>query len=167
MKNFFSKLGILVILCLSLTIISCNGDDDGDINNPEPVNQTFFEKYDGAVWRGETYQGWVYLRLNSNPNIILENWLDDQNGDCYYYSIGYESWFSQTVKILENSSDLLILEVTLLEDVGGGAPEEFIYVINFTVSGNKLKTVSEGSDGIEIIEWDKSSFDVSNLTICE
>ena len=83
MKTKSLKHYLLLFTILLSLIVSFNGCSDDD----EPISQTFLEKYDGTNWVN-TDELTIYLRLNSNTNKPIEQWV--LFGDCYYYNYDFE-----------------------------------------------------------------------------
>ena len=141
-----SFLYLFIILGLSISFNSCSSDDDD-----EPTPQTFLEKYDGTKWVN-TDEFTFYIRLNDNPNKLIESWI--LFDDCYFYDVDFES---EGVEIIENLKDELVIKYT---DDGE------IITVTLTMQGETLKVVVKEENEEDIIYFDKTSENVDGLLIC-
>lgn len=134
-----------IILGLTISFNGCSDDDDDDF-------QTFLEKYDGTKWVYTEDEFTFYVRLNDNPNKLIESWI--LIDDCYFYSVDFES---ESVELVENSKDKLIIKYT---DDGE------IITVTLTTQGETIRVVVKDGNEEDIMIFDKTSVNVDDLEIC-
>ena len=130
---------IFILLSLTISFNSCSDDD-------EP--QTFLEKYDGTKWFSDDDDD-LYIRIIDNTSVIFEQWF--LGHDCYYY---YTLGDNDSVEIIENSKDKLVLRLTYDETV------------TVTVEGDIMKFIVTEVDGFHTIFFTKTLMNVDDLQIC-
>ena len=159
----------LILSVLMVLFIGCNKDDD---NDDVADITTFLELYVGTTWKLDDAGGVpadaevpAYARFVSNENKIFEGWYQiPSEPDCYYYyyydGINIEN---DVLKIVENSDDKLIVELSY----GTTETETF----TFTIQGDILKVnyVYEETgepDEVDSLSFNKTTDNVDDLTLC-
>ncbi|WKK66350.1 LamG domain-containing protein [Lutimonas zeaxanthinifaciens] len=182
MKKLLSYLRLLFLIILSLSISGC-GDDDGDVIDPKPVDQTFLENYHGTVWKGETTIDYAdkgkvyiqsYIRFRDSQTVPAELWDEDPDFDnTCYDSDRLDLKDLGDGGILENLNNKL--KVFYTETSGIGSEGETLYsaTITFTVQGDNLSVnfvwddLSNDESGTENYYFKRSSVNPEVLPVCD
>ncbi|MFD1293948.1 hypothetical protein ACFQ5N_08885 [Lutibacter holmesii] len=129
MKKLMLKLGILMIMVLSISMISCSDDSD----------DTFLGRFDGTQWEffknGESQD--IFFEFNDNIKNPVTEWFDEI-GSCYYKY----NWAAKVeFEVLENSYDTFIVKCEYNDGYN-------TTVYNFTViDGEIVVQVGVSDDG--------------------
>jgi len=142
-------LSYYLILIVLTVVISCS-DEGEDF-------QSFLEKNDGTEWLLKNENLIVYIRLNINESILLEQWSYNKESDCYDYNSNIFS--PGDFEIKENSIDKLSIQ-------GDMILSDF-ELMTFSRQDNILTVdivLCEWEE--ETVYFDQSSAKVDKLTKC-
>ena len=103
LKKIISLFYYLILIVLPV-VISCS--DEGE------NFQSFLEKNDGTEWVLLNEDLIVYIRLNINESILLEQWSYNKELDCYDYNSNIFS--PGDFEIKENSIDKLSIQEDMI-----------------------------------------------------
>lgn len=144
-----------VLLIIVSSFFSCT-ETDNDLIDIDLKD--FLNKNNGTEWLLSNKDLSVFIRLNNNPEKLIEQWEYHEEQGCYEYNSNIFS--PGTLKILENNSSELRIE---------GDPVLSDYeCMTFTRQGDSLKVT------IRVNEWQKefvyftlATMQVDELTLCE
>ena len=151
MKNN-SFINLLAILIITVSLISCNNDNDGSSSN------TLLESLGGTEWKYTDGEDVKYYTFKNNLSSPFEEWWGSINRSCYEY---YQASNAQSLNVLENTSDSFVIVLDY-----GHASETY----NFRMSGSSLKLTFGANDGgnssTSYYLFDQSSDVLDQLQIC-
>lgn len=102
--NSASTNKILTLIILAF-IFACTNSND-DLQDIDLVD--FLEKNNGTEWMLTNDDLKVYIRLNDNPEHLIEQWSYNERQECFEYNANIFS--PGTLKIIENETNELMVE---------------------------------------------------------
>ena len=100
-----------ITLMMTVFIFSASCSDD---TNEEIIVEfeTFLEKNDKTAWLLSTDDRTVYIRLNNDTILLIEQWRYNSDLDCYAYNPNIFN--PGTYKVKENSNHKLVIDCDII-----------------------------------------------------
>ena len=151
----FRIFGLLALLTVSLSFVSCS--DDGD------KVKSFLETHGDTVWKfmAPFDGGSIYVQINDDATNPFEIWFSISEEACFIYESIEDDG---SPEIIESSENKIVIKIT-------ESATEYV-LITMTVSGNTLTILSEVFEDGELDDEEriiliKTTDNVDDLEICQ